>query len=66
MQVLINLVGVQTRLNEVKASGGCHRLLKEIYRASSIKSGRKFAEANLISIKIVFLKLLTSEQRRGF
>ncbi|WP_185830586.1 hypothetical protein [Siminovitchia terrae] len=26
-------VGVKPRLNKVKASGGCHRFSKEIYRA---------------------------------
>jgi hypothetical protein len=40
--------GFKLRLNKVKASGGCHRFLKGIYRASSIKSGRKYAKAHLI------------------
>ncbi|WP_313432722.1 hypothetical protein [Siminovitchia terrae] len=31
--VLFHSVGFKPRLNEVKASGGCHRFSEEIYRA---------------------------------
>ncbi|WP_212951826.1 hypothetical protein [Siminovitchia terrae] len=31
--MVFHSVGVQPRLNKVKASGGCHRFSKEIYRA---------------------------------
>ncbi|WP_212948335.1 hypothetical protein [Siminovitchia terrae] len=41
-------MGFKPRLNKGKASGGCHRFSEEIYRASSIKSGRKYAKAHLI------------------
>jgi hypothetical protein len=40
--------GFKLRLNKVKASGGCLRFSKEVYRASSIKSGHKYAKAHLI------------------
>ncbi|WP_313432724.1 hypothetical protein [Siminovitchia terrae] len=40
--------GFKPRLNKVKASGGCHRFSEEIYRVSSIKSGRKYAKAHLM------------------
>ncbi|WP_212951194.1 hypothetical protein [Siminovitchia terrae] len=31
--MVFHSVEVQTRLNKVKASGGCHRFLEEIYQA---------------------------------
>ncbi|WP_212946736.1 hypothetical protein [Siminovitchia terrae] len=48
--------GFKPRLNKVKASGGCHRFLEEIYRA--IKSGRKYAKANLIILHSSLVKSL--------
>ncbi|WP_280519806.1 hypothetical protein [Siminovitchia terrae] len=35
--MVFHSVGVQTRLNKVKASGGCHRFSEEIYRAEPDK-----------------------------
>ncbi|WP_213020983.1 hypothetical protein [Siminovitchia terrae] len=40
--------GFKPRLNKVKTSGGFHRFSEEIYLRCSIKSGRKYAKANLI------------------
>ncbi|GIN91646.1 hypothetical protein J22TS1_26970 [Siminovitchia terrae] len=40
--------GFKPRLNKVKASGGCHRFLEEIYRAELDKIWRKYAKAHLI------------------
>jgi len=34
--------------NKVKASGGCHRFSEVTFRASSKKSGHKYAKAYLI------------------
>ncbi|GIN92199.1 hypothetical protein J22TS1_32500 [Siminovitchia terrae] len=31
--LVFNSAGFKPRLNKVKASGGCHRFLEEIYRA---------------------------------
>ncbi|WP_213021027.1 hypothetical protein [Siminovitchia terrae] len=44
-------MGFKPRLNKGKASSGCHRFSEEIYRASSIKSGRKYAKAHLIFLR---------------
>ncbi|RST58060.1 hypothetical protein [Siminovitchia terrae] len=49
--MVFHSVGVQTPLNKVKASGGCHRLSEEFIEQSSIKSGRKYTKAHLIRLK---------------
>jgi hypothetical protein len=51
MMYCIQLTLFSRRLNKVKASGGCHDFLKEIFRASSKKIGRKYAKAHLIMIR---------------
>ncbi|KEF40043.1 hypothetical protein M670_00055 [Schinkia azotoformans MEV2011] len=48
--------GFNPLLNKVKASGGCLRFLEVAFRASSKKSGRKYAKAHLI---IKWLLVLT-------
>ncbi|KAB2337316.1 hypothetical protein F7731_06795 [Cytobacillus depressus] len=48
-KIVPNLAGVKPLLNKVKASGGCHDFLKEIFQASSKKNGHKYAKAHLIS-----------------
>jgi len=46
--LFLNSVGYKPLLNKVKASGGCLRFSKVVFRASSKKSGRKYAKAHLI------------------
>ncbi|GIN90912.1 hypothetical protein J22TS1_19630 [Siminovitchia terrae] len=42
--------GFKPRLNKVKASGGSHIFRGNLSSESSIKSGRKYAKAHLISL----------------
>ncbi|GIN90045.1 hypothetical protein J22TS1_10960 [Siminovitchia terrae] len=50
--------GVKPRLNKVKASGGCHRFLEEIYRAELDKIWAQIRQGALIdSLNSYMLKL---------
>ncbi|GIN94434.1 hypothetical protein J6TS1_03040 [Siminovitchia terrae] len=50
--------GGKPRLNKVKASGGCHRFLEEIYRAELDKIWAQIRQGELIdSLNSYMLKL---------